>query len=434
MCLSRLAILASVLLLASSARAVVPPQLDPMGDLPGNFFGSIAEDMSNDGRVLVGSSSSSESYSYYHNAARWTPETGIVSLGQPPQGSYSSYAQGASADGSVVVGFFSPDPQNSSHVEIFRWTAETGMVSLGDLPGGIVNSGGHAVSADGSVIVGSGYTTGTVRAFAWTQASGFVLLPPASGTGWSGANDVSAAGGVVVGWGDDEATRWDQGAATALGLLPDANSSTAEGVSGDGHVVVGHSGIGGQWLEAVRSLDGGPLEGLGHLPEGFYGYAIAATHDGSVIVGSEAVGDRNVKYWDYRAFVWDAERGPRDLNTLLTEVYGMDLGGWTLRSATSVSDDALTIAGRMQNAARENQGFRLVLPPECDDGVDNDGDGAADFPADPGCWTRGDAREDLGRRIRCGLGGPELLLPLAIVLAWRRRRGGRAQPPPRGTA
>jgi hypothetical protein len=41
----------------------------------------------------------------------------------------------------------------------------------------------------------------------------------------------------------------------------------------------------------------------------------------------------------------------------------------------------------------EPQGIAVVPPPSCSDGVDNDGDGLVDYPADPGCLSPDDAWE-----------------------------------------
>jgi len=69
------------------------------------------------------------------------------------------------------------------------------------------------------------------------------------------------------------------------------------------------------------------------------------------------------------------------------------------------------------------QNFRLDLGPECSDGIDNDADGATDFPDDPEClgplWN---LESGIVHRPFCGLGF-ELVLLLVPLLAWRRRRG-----------
>ena len=58
-----------------------------------------------------------------------------------------------------------------------------------------------------------------------------------------------------------------------------------------------------------------------------------------------------------------------------------------------------------------------VPDPQCDDGIDNDGNGRIDFPSDPHCLSLG------GRELRgCGLGSEvALLIPLLRFCA--RRRG-----------
>jgi hypothetical protein len=61
--------------------------------------------------------------------------------------------------------------------------------------------------------------------------------------------------------------------------------------------------------------------------------------------------------------------------------------------------------------------------PACDDGFDNDGDGLVDG-ADPGCADPSGASEK-GGDSRCGLLGLEALAALGLVRGWRRRRGGR---------
>src|SRR5262249_61877011 len=57
--------------------------------------------------------------------------------------------------------------------------------------------------------------------------------------------------------------------------------------------------------------------------------------------------------------------------------------------------------------------------PQCQDGLDNDGDGLIDFPAEPQCKSPED--DDELPNPPCGLMGIEPLLPLAVAWAWRRR-------------
>jgi probable HAF family extracellular repeat protein len=93
-------------------------------------------------------------------------------------GGIGSEARDVSADGLVVVGFSS----TASGYQAFRWTQQIGMSALGDLPGGRVASTANAVSADGSVIVGDGetfYQDGVAprsEAFFWTAQTGMLNL------------------------------------------------------------------------------------------------------------------------------------------------------------------------------------------------------------------------------------------------------------------
>src|SRR5256885_1705488 len=85
-------------------------------------------------------------------------------LGDLPGGTFESYAFRVSDDGKVVIG----TSKSTSGYQAFRWTAATGMVGLGDLPGGSFYSEGFGVSADGSVVVGVSSGTAGDQAFRWT--------------------------------------------------------------------------------------------------------------------------------------------------------------------------------------------------------------------------------------------------------------------------
>ncbi|MEB3123257.1 MAG: PEP-CTERM sorting domain-containing protein [Snowella sp.] len=168
-----------------------------LGDLRGDRFYSVANDVSGDGSVIVGTSINVNGYGY--EAFRWTESGGMVGLGDLPGGDFSSSAEGVSADGSVIVG----QSQSVNGTEAFRWTESGGMVGLGDLPGGDSYSYASGVSADGSIVVG--YSEG--QAFRWTQETGMVSLKETligaglDVSGWSltSANAISADGFTIVG-------------------------------------------------------------------------------------------------------------------------------------------------------------------------------------------------------------------------------------------
>lgn len=113
---------------------------------------SRAEDASFDGSVIVGRMGDSEAF-------RWTLAEGMVGLGDLPGGGFFSIANAVSADGSVVVG----SSESQSGEEAFIWDQGRGMRGLS----GILSTGGidltgwtlseaADVSADGRTIVGTG--------------------------------------------------------------------------------------------------------------------------------------------------------------------------------------------------------------------------------------------------------------------------------------
>ena len=185
-----------------------------LGDLPGGEFFSRASDVSADGSIVVGTSTSG--VPGRREAFRWTVGMGMVGLGFLPGGNSGSVANTCSADGSVVVGF--SHYAGSSFIQPFRWSAETGMVGLGglfDLGGGQVEGNANGVSADGSVVVGSSnYAPGLTEAFRWTAVTGMVGLGDLPGGAVSSAAlGVSADGLIVIGHSQTDAGReafiWD---------------------------------------------------------------------------------------------------------------------------------------------------------------------------------------------------------------------------------
>jgi probable HAF family extracellular repeat protein len=168
-----------------------------LGDLPGSFDHpqSYASDVSANGSAIVGRGSSTAAINA--ETFLWTPDTGLMPLGDLPDGSFGSYATGVSADGSVIVGAGG----SALGTEAYRWTAGSGMVGLGHLSDdvSVIYSEAEAVSANGLVIVGRSVSALGTEAFRWTDASGMVGLGLLPNGDFSLANDVSANGSVVVG-------------------------------------------------------------------------------------------------------------------------------------------------------------------------------------------------------------------------------------------
>ena len=219
----------------------------------------------------------------------------MTGLGFLPDDNEST-ASDISSDGSFIVGY-------STHVgkgsELVRW--DNGIIaSLGD---SLIShhSLAFAVSDDGSVVVGSQNLGSGPESFRWEDGEVTYLGDLGGGPFTSQAECVSADGSVIAGSvttadAPNEAFRWENGVMTGLGFLPGSGTldSKAEGISGDGAVIVG------------RSDDD-----------------FGAT-----------------------AFIWDVENGMRSLQDILENDYGLDLTGWTLREAHGTSYDGLTIVGQ----------------------------------------------------------------------------------------
>jgi probable HAF family extracellular repeat protein len=190
--------------------------------------------------------------------------------------------------------------------------------------------------------------TSMAEAFRWTQATGMVGLGSLDPTDpVSVANDISANGSIIVGGTyspeGTQAYRWQNGTMTALGELPGGEfASNATAVSANGVTIVGYSASDesnpGDY-EAFRWKNNNMI-GLGDLPGGiFESYAYGVSADGEVVIGDSTSDLGN------EAFVWDRINGMRKLQDVLENDYGLDLTGWSLRYATGISDDGMTITG-----------------------------------------------------------------------------------------
>jgi len=158
-------------------------------------------------------------------------------------------------------------------------------------------SAAWAVSADGSVIVGravyevidwgGGQLEPIAQAVMWRNG---VLLPVIShapgSQASSSANGVSADGSVIIGAesGSGLGWRWEDGVVSALEPLPSYNRTSAADVSSDGSVVVGYSTTLSDFDKPVR-WDDGVVSALDLLPDGNSGKARGVSDDGSAVVG-----------------------------------------------------------------------------------------------------------------------------------------------------
>jgi len=421
-----LVLAAAIACLLPASPAVGAAGFRGLGDLPGGSVGSWATAVSANGRVVVGSSRSALG----SEAFRWSRAEGMTGLGDfPPNGTLfdpddlsSSKAYDVSADGSVIVGHGTAleCPRGACFPErfAFRWSEATGMVS--PLPGVDPPNVGqpstaYGVSDDGSVVVGSRWEfLGNQSTFAFGVAGpnpfnqccpeyAEQLAASADGLMAVGHTQVGAPPNVVV-----QAFRWRGAASDLLGALGGASDhSRAVATSADGSVVVGVSSSslteGFHWTEASGMLSLGSIQ-----PDDL-------SADGSLVVGSV----NPEPGIPGGAAMWDDSHQIRLVKDVLENEHGLDLTGWQLTRATGVSADGLVIVGEGVDPAGNPQAWLARLPRlDCADGVDNDGDGLTDYPADPGCSSASDPNEVAS----CGLGVELLLLTPLFWLAGRRRR------------
>jgi probable HAF family extracellular repeat protein len=248
-------------------------------------------------------------------------------------------AVGVSADGSAVVGL----SYQGSYLAAVRWTAETGVQLLSPPA---VNAQGAAVSELGAVVAGRNSTSSLdlnyTRAFRWAGTTGMQDLGDLpGGTVHSLANGISGDGTIIVGQSASasgtEAFRWTlAGGMVGLGDLPGGTFlSIALGISDDGSTIVG-----GSWSEAYPNGEAfywtaeNGMVGIGnlHATPTSSAWGTDASEDGSVIVGYSSTPNG---VWE--AFRWTAEGGMVGLG---------DLPGGSFQSfARGVSGDGSIVVG-----------------------------------------------------------------------------------------
>jgi uncharacterized membrane protein len=188
------------------------PDAQPLGlgFLPGDYAeppSGGATAVSADGSVVVGVVTNPLVPGDDEIGFRWTQNEGMAPVGDLPGGRIYSIAQEISADGSVIFGVSS----SAIGAEPFRWTQEEGMVGLGLLPGHTIATV-NAISADGSVLIGnSSNDAGGDATFIWDRVHGlqdfkqFLLNAGADIAAWRSvwAVDISADGQTLIGVGGD---------------------------------------------------------------------------------------------------------------------------------------------------------------------------------------------------------------------------------------
>jgi probable HAF family extracellular repeat protein len=240
--------------------------------------------------------------------------------------------------------------------------AEATFESLGNLrpsgepgPGATFASEATGVSADGMVVAGFAASENSPsfdnEAFRWTASGGMTalgFLGSSSGATASFANGISGDGLVVVGNATSnvgaQAFRWTQsGGIVGLGVLNPGDQSVALGASAKGAVVVGESGVAFGNSDAFRWTQASGMVGLGDFDGGAtLSRAEAVSADGSVVVGHGTTADGE------EAFHWTSSGGMVGLGDLP--------GGDTESKAHGVSNDGAVVVGESQSSGDSDGG------------------------------------------------------------------------------
>jgi uncharacterized membrane protein len=239
----------------------------------------------------------------------------------------NSLPSAISADATTVVGVCTSfeNPQS------FYWNNESGIVGLGWLPNSDGNSA-QAVSGDGSVIVGA------IRVFKekggdyqylgyrWNQKEGMQIMPGFADATGGIARGVSGDGQVIVGNSGigpncTMGYRWTEATGlVAVGSLPPNTDSQIYGISANGAVLVGNTDVCSEFQRAIRWTSSVGMQPL-TIISGINPTAFAASATGAVIVGAHHGG----------AFRWTAATSGHQIPDM--------------SFATSVSADGSAIVG-----------------------------------------------------------------------------------------
>jgi probable HAF family extracellular repeat protein len=292
----------------------------------------------------------------------WMPTTGVVYIG-------GNYADGVSLDGRTIVGD-ALDRQNVEQAAIWLRSAEwrlLGSVVPNAAPCDALLSTALDTSNDGRVVVGLAWNgCNFARAFRWEESTGMVDLGSTVANRSSRANGVSGNGQVVVGWqehstGPRLGARWVGGRQT---IFTGATEFVGEAwaANTDGTLIVGQLCRGGDstdqsawvWTPAagVVCLPAPRIR----LPLGNIGSAFDTSEDGRVIGGTQGFG------LEREAVIW-LDRAPHFLKDYLRANGVPDaFEGWVNTGAiTAVSRDGRVVAG-YGAGPRDFTGFIIILP------------------------------------------------------------------------
>lgn len=290
----------------------------------------------------------------------WMPTTGVVFIG-------GHDAQDVSNDGTVIVGT-AADTRRVTQAAIWLRAAEwrlLGSIVPNALPCDSLLSSTHGASADGRVLVGLAWNGCNIaRAFRWEESTGMVDLGSTVAGRSSRANNISGDGNVVVGW-QEHATGFRQGARWVnriQELVPGPLGFVGEAFDAnhDASVIVGHVCRPGDpldqsaWMWTRRG--GTQCLPTPRFRPGFILSALATSEDGRIIGGSQNFG------LEAEAVIW-LDRSPVYLRDYLRSHGVPDaFSGWINTGfVTDVSPNGRVLVG--YGAGPTNfRGYIVILP------------------------------------------------------------------------
>ena len=337
-------------------------------------FSSGANDMSPDGRWIVGSSS----FGPYRYDTVLGERLQLPGVGRD--------AVAVSDDGQVILGTV-PDPDDFSRNLAGIWRASTNTwEDIGFLPGALFcpnRSTGYELSADGTVATGLSWDGCNGFGFRWTEEDGMEPLENLA-NGTNRASVMSADGSIIGGFAQGSFSRtpalWN---ADGTGILldpPDGDVlGEVHGISDDGSVIlVEWDGAASTWSPGTGAT---PI-GQGSIIASWIGIPTDIADDGRIVGFDYLPGGAPLR----RAWVTDLESG--QLITLLSLI--MDGGGTvpptaSLEVCQAISADGTLICGH--GISGDAWIVRIDDGSTCDGDIDEDGEvGFQDLVAMLASW------------------------------------------------
>ena len=351
-----------------------------------NFGYSNFWDISNTG-VAVGMVYDGDITPVVYMPAVWDRGSGLRPLTNGALSGVTGSIRCITPDGQTLVGM----GDTGEGQGIFVWNQSVGLVQIENSESAQV----VAVSNDASVIAGRVEGTNATEAFRWTQADGFVVLGDPDNEGRDViAEGISGDGSVLVGHinnhlnarQSENAFRWVDG--EGIDLLPAppsvVNECEATGVSYDGSRIVGYQDT--RFVYEPCYWDG-PIGviGLGVYIEDYQAYADAVSDDGTVVAGTAREPVDIFETPTYEPFIWTEADGFTSLRDVIVHQIGFNLDDYEFNKIIAMSPDGKIVMG----VIRDVPGFRsytyiLFLTPQC--AADTNFDGVVS-PADFSAWV-----------------------------------------------